>query len=254
MTEAREQRCPTHELKTWPEPFQAVLDGRKRHEIRKNDRNFKVGDGLLLKEWLPVEQKYSGRELSTVITFISSGESLGLLRETVVLSISASSPAQPTGQTPLVNPDLLAEHWLCNQSLKVDIAFCACGWAGSSQPSVGMAAKEWARHVLLTLAGAAATGETPQPNEHGVRQIHEIPQACAWRAWQCVKCWNIWITRNQRAITCPRCEAGETRQPAGSEIHQPTPEQIYHLIRRMPRDQFSKPKVLEMLRRWINVG
>lgn len=43
----------THELKTWPEFFRATLDGTKKFELRRNDRDYRVGDQLLLKEWNP---------------------------------------------------------------------------------------------------------------------------------------------------------------------------------------------------------
>lgn len=38
-----------HELKTWPDFFRDVADGRKKFEIRKDDRDYKVGDLLRLK-------------------------------------------------------------------------------------------------------------------------------------------------------------------------------------------------------------
>lgn len=49
-----------HELKTLPEYFQAVKEKRKPFEVRKNDRNFKVGDSLYLREW--TGEEYTGRK------------------------------------------------------------------------------------------------------------------------------------------------------------------------------------------------
>lgn len=40
----------THMLKTDPLPFQDVVDDAKRFELRYNDRDFQVGDILVLQE------------------------------------------------------------------------------------------------------------------------------------------------------------------------------------------------------------
>jgi hypothetical protein len=64
-----------HELKTWPEFFQAVLERRKTFELRKDDRGFKVGDLLWLQEWDRVSG-YSGRSIVAEITYISRDSAL----------------------------------------------------------------------------------------------------------------------------------------------------------------------------------
>src|SRR5690606_28445539 len=44
-------RC--HDLKCWPEPFRAIVAGAKRHEFRRDDRGYALGDVLYLYEWDP---------------------------------------------------------------------------------------------------------------------------------------------------------------------------------------------------------
>lgn len=56
-------------LKTWPMYFDKVLDGSKTFEIRKNDRDFQVGDVLILKEY--DEENYTGRQIYLEVTYVS---------------------------------------------------------------------------------------------------------------------------------------------------------------------------------------
>lgn len=60
----------THELKIWPEYYEAVVSGIKTFEIRRNDRGFKVGDTLHLREWNPETRHYTGRTVSVKVTYI----------------------------------------------------------------------------------------------------------------------------------------------------------------------------------------
>lgn len=59
-----------HNLKIWPEHFQDQKAGIKPFEIRKNDRNYKVGDILILEEWNPDWQQYTGEMIARTITLI----------------------------------------------------------------------------------------------------------------------------------------------------------------------------------------
>ncbi len=63
-----------HELKTLPKYFNAVFDKSKPFEVRKDDRNFQIGDTLYLKEW-SLEQGYSGNASIRIITYILGRES-----------------------------------------------------------------------------------------------------------------------------------------------------------------------------------
>ena len=44
----------THHLKCWPEFFEPICEGTKNFEIRRNDRDYEVGDLLILEEWAPI--------------------------------------------------------------------------------------------------------------------------------------------------------------------------------------------------------
>ncbi|KKM70774.1 hypothetical protein LCGC14_1437410 [marine sediment metagenome] len=56
-----------HELKSWPEYFNKILDGTKPFEYRINDRGFNDGDILILKEWIPLDNEYTGRRIRLLI-------------------------------------------------------------------------------------------------------------------------------------------------------------------------------------------
>lgn len=72
------------ELKIWPEPFRAVLNGDKRYEIRKTDREFSVGDIVILKEFLPDTKEYTGRSFIAQITYITKPGAWGLPKDLCV--------------------------------------------------------------------------------------------------------------------------------------------------------------------------
>ncbi|MGT9149796.1 ASCH/PUA domain-containing protein [Aeromonas hydrophila] len=68
-----------HELKIKPEYFAAVVSGDKTFEIRNNaDRNFKVGDTLLLMEWVWEDEDdagtFTGNFVEKVVSYITDFE------------------------------------------------------------------------------------------------------------------------------------------------------------------------------------
>lgn len=100
----------THALKTVNPEYYAVLAGRKTFELRKNDRNFKVGDRVVLMEWennqltrmqklsnwiaarFPFcvyypEGNYTGRQITAKISYVLRGGKWGLRNGYVILQL-----------------------------------------------------------------------------------------------------------------------------------------------------------------------
>ena len=93
----------THELKTDPVVFRAVVDGLKTYEIRKNDRGFSAGDTLILRETsvsgaemaagAPLE--YTGRQHVAQVSHVLTGPIYGLAAGWAILSLA--TPSGPGG-------------------------------------------------------------------------------------------------------------------------------------------------------------
>lgn len=81
----------THELKTEKMFFEEVFKGTKKFELRKNVRNFKVGDELWLKEIInwenEVEPKETGRVIAVNVIGILHGPIFGLREGWCIMSI-----------------------------------------------------------------------------------------------------------------------------------------------------------------------
>lgn len=58
-----------HELKIIPKYYNAVQCGIKNFELRKDDRDYQVGDWLILREWKDGEYtgKVTGREIQYIL-------------------------------------------------------------------------------------------------------------------------------------------------------------------------------------------
>ena len=74
-----------HELKVYPRFFEETIEGNKTFEIRKNNRDFRVGDVLVLKEWDGT--KYTKREVKVAVRYILNDEFAGLAAGYVAMGV-----------------------------------------------------------------------------------------------------------------------------------------------------------------------
>jgi len=83
-----EETYTIHKLKTWPIFFEAVMNGTKTFELRKNERNFKVGDRLDLMEYDPDAENYTGKHCHRYIIYILAENPFIDLKDNVILGLS----------------------------------------------------------------------------------------------------------------------------------------------------------------------
>lgn len=64
------------EKKAVPELFEKVLSGEKTFDARLDRFKCKPGDILVLREWDPEKEKYTGRKLEKKVTFVLKSKDL----------------------------------------------------------------------------------------------------------------------------------------------------------------------------------
>lgn len=76
-----------HEIKCWPHYFEAIWDGTKTFEVRKNDRNYQVGDRLYIRCWDPATEFYNGSYVQAVVEYVLKDRAAGIEKGYCVLAI-----------------------------------------------------------------------------------------------------------------------------------------------------------------------
>jgi len=176
-----EPRLKEHELKCWPEFFFAHITGHKNFEIRPTrDRDFKVGDILVLREFVPCpvcggtgllrdytelvhcgchwtehcKGTYTGRTLKRLVTYITD---FGQKPDMIVMALAEwrDAPASPRQCPSPGRVAALAEHM---ESL---------GGYTQAQEILAMGAELVRLRVMVELATHGTEGTLP-PGGSGV--------------------------------------------------------------------------------------
>ena len=61
----------THVVRSWAHLYDAIEIGLKTHDLRKNDRDYQVGDQLVLQRYDNTTGRYTGQEQKVKITYIT---------------------------------------------------------------------------------------------------------------------------------------------------------------------------------------
>ena len=88
MKTAKDRKIVVHKLKTWAEYFKVIINGSKTFELRKNDRDFKVGDRLDLMEYDPKTQSFTGNHCQRFVSYIIGDNPFVNLNGYVILGLA----------------------------------------------------------------------------------------------------------------------------------------------------------------------
>ncbi|KQT89319.1 hypothetical protein ASG49_16185 [Marmoricola sp. Leaf446] len=92
-----------HEVKSWSEFFRPIAAGERSHELRRNDRDYQVGDFLILREYDPKLGHYTGSVCEALVTSMTSRErpcavsDEGLHPDFCILSIRVTARSEDLG-------------------------------------------------------------------------------------------------------------------------------------------------------------
>lgn len=91
----REGRDPiTHDVKTWPDAYDAVYADWKPWEFRKNDRDYRVGDTLRMLRWSPETETFTGEEMRREVVWMLNGGQFGIPEGYCIMTLSRTPSAQ----------------------------------------------------------------------------------------------------------------------------------------------------------------
>lgn len=112
-----------HMLKTWPEFFRAVKSGAKCFEVRRHDRDYRVGDTLILQEYDPNNDHLSGDSITLEVVYLLPGGQLGVEAGYCVMGLSPCHAATADPVSDRARLDCDQERLWEEQGLGADEAF-----------------------------------------------------------------------------------------------------------------------------------
>ena len=107
----REDGVRHHMLKTWPFPFEDVKAGHRPFEYRRFDRDFRVGDVLVLEKWEPDKERYLGAIERRRVTHLLPGGTFGVPEGYCVMGLG---PEERTMETTTDDHDV--DEWVLGAS------------------------------------------------------------------------------------------------------------------------------------------